>query len=91
MKYIWHGFFVVVFAFPFIAGPVRGWDDLSDYAYDDFGWYEARGTWLDMTSAPNVGAYGEAMIGTGDNLYVIRCATASSTPYLWRYNPLTDN
>ncbi len=80
----------LIFGVILLSAPVWGWDDLGEYKYDDSGWNASRGTWFDMANAPNVGAYGEALIGTGDHIYVIRCATATSTPYHWRYNPSSD-
>jgi len=47
--------------------------------------------WVQKADTPEVGGYGEAVIGTDENIYVARCLYASSTPYFWRYNPLTDS
>lgn len=34
---------------------------------------------------------GEAVVGTGDGIYVARCPYATTTPSFWRYDPDTDS
>ena len=47
--------------------------------------------WVEMSNAPRTGGYGEAVVGTGDNIYVARCMYATSTPSFSRYDPDTDS
>jgi VCBS repeat-containing protein len=46
--------------------------------------------WVDRSPTPNAGGYGEAVTGTGDSIYVIRCLNASATPQFWRYDSSGD-
>ena len=46
--------------------------------------------WVEMSDAPRTGGYGEAVVGTGDNIYVARCMYATSAPSFQRYDPDTD-
>ena len=47
--------------------------------------------WVQKADTPEAGGYGEALIGTDENIYVARCLYASSTPYFWSYDPATDS
>ena len=49
------------------------------------------GDWVEMSDAPCSGGYGEAVVGTGDNIYVARCLYATRTPSFSRYDPDTDS
>lgn len=50
-----------------------------------------EGEWIDKADAPKAGGYGEAVVGTGNYIYIIRCLYASSTPEFWRYDPNADS
>jgi len=47
-------------------------------------------SWETCASTTKAGGYGEAVIGTGDAIYAVRCLYASSEATFWRYNPDTD-
>ena len=47
--------------------------------------------WVERSDAPRTGGYGEAVVGTGDNIYVARCLYATSTPSFSRYDPDADS
>lgn len=47
--------------------------------------------WVEMSDALHTGGYGEAVVGTGDNIYVARCMYATSAPSFSRYDPATDS
>ncbi|MEA2032545.1 MAG: hypothetical protein U9N41_03050 [Euryarchaeota archaeon] len=49
------------------------------------------GEWVKKADTPAAGGYGEAIVGTGKNIYIARCLHATSVPTFWRYNPKTDN
>ncbi len=46
--------------------------------------------WIDRSACPKTGAFGEALTSTGDALWIVRDATAASTPSFWRYDPISD-
>jgi len=46
--------------------------------------------WESRASTPKAGGYGEAVIGTGDAIYVVRCLYASSEATFWKYHTDTD-
>jgi len=48
-----------------------------------------QGTWELASTSPKVGALGEAVVGTGDSIYVIR-AHSIGTWNFWLYSPSTD-
>ncbi len=48
------------------------------------------GVWIQKNHTPRAGGYGEAVVGTGDYIYIARCMYASYVPYFWRYDPSTD-
>lgn len=50
----------------------------------------ALGTWVERAGTASSGAYGEAMAGTGDYLYVVRDSSATSDAVAWRYDPASD-
>ena len=50
----------------------------------------ATENWENCASTPKAGGYGEAVIGTGDAIYIVRCLYASSEATFWRYDPDTD-
>jgi len=43
--------------------------------------------WILEGTSPINGGYGEAVVGTGDQIYIARCLYASSTPQFYRYDP----
>ena len=47
--------------------------------------------WVERSDAPCSGGYGEAVVGTGDNIYVARCLYATRIPSFSRYDPDTDS
>jgi hypothetical protein len=47
--------------------------------------------WIRKVDTPQAGGYGEAVVGTGNYVYVARCLYASSTPCFWGYDPATDS
>jgi hypothetical protein len=51
---------------------------------------DSIGEWTVRASTSSAGGYGEAIVGTGDNIYVTRCYNSSSTPQFWRYSPETN-
>ena len=48
------------------------------------------GVWIQKNHTPAAGGYGEAVVGTGNYIYIVRCMYASYAPYFWRYDPSTD-
>ena len=49
------------------------------------------GKWIEKNHTPEVGAVGEAVVGTGDYIFIVWCRYYSTTPEFWRYDPSTDN
>ena len=49
------------------------------------------GEWVERSDTSFAGGYGEAVVGTGDNIYVARCLYATRTPSFSRYDPDTDS
>jgi hypothetical protein len=49
------------------------------------------GEWIEKNHTPEVGAVGEAVVGTGDYIFIVWCRYYSTTPEFWRYDPSTDN
>lgn len=47
--------------------------------------------WVERSDAPCSGGYGEAVVSTGDTIYVSRCMYATSTPSFLRYDQDTDS
>lgn len=47
--------------------------------------------WGDESPCPKTGAYGQALLSTDEALWVVRDATATSTPNFWRYDPWSDS
>ena len=43
--------------------------------------------WISMGSSPTRGGYGEAVLGTGDALYIVRCMSAGTRPAFYRFDP----
>ncbi len=51
----------------------------------------AEGKWVDKAETPEVGGYGEGVVGTGSYIYVAKTLYASSTPRFWRYDPTANS
>ena len=47
--------------------------------------------WTERNATLESGGFGEAVVGTGDYIYVVRCMDVSENASLWRYSPSTDN
>lgn len=48
------------------------------------------GEWVKKAYTLAAGGYGEAVAGTGKNIYIARCLYVTSVPTFWHYNPKTD-
>ena len=44
--------------------------------------------WFPVGGAPTSGGYGEALLGDGTNIYLLKCLYATSEPVFYRYSPL---
>ena len=42
--------------------------------------------WIERCDTPEQGGYGEAVVGTGNAVYIARCLYSSSFPQFWMYN-----
>ena len=49
----------------------------------------AAGEWSREEDTPEAGGYGEAVVGTGEHIYIARCMRNPSAPYFWRFDPST--
>jgi hypothetical protein len=49
------------------------------------------GVWIPKKNTSAAGAVGEAVVGTGDYIFIVWCRDYSTTPEFWRYDPSTDN
>lgn len=47
-------------------------------------------SWTEKHASPETGGYGEAVIGNGDYVYIIKCHDTASLPVFWRYNPASN-
>ncbi|MEM2619168.1 MAG: hypothetical protein QW356_06765 [Candidatus Hadarchaeales archaeon] len=47
-------------------------------------------SWTERGQTPEAGGYGEAVVGAGGYVYVVRCYSATSSVSFWRYDPATD-
>ena len=47
--------------------------------------------WVPKSDAPCSGGYGEAVIGTDDNIYIAKCMYATKQPSFWCYDPDSDS
>ncbi len=48
------------------------------------------GEWVTKANTTQSGAWGEAVVGTGDYIYIAWCRNNTTTPDFWRYNPRED-
>ena len=44
------------------------------------------GEWIEKADTPKAGGYGEAVIGTGNTVYIVRCYNVNDNPAFWRYD-----
>lgn len=64
----------------------------ADYGSDmTFTTEATTSPWIKKADTPEAGGYGEAVVGTGDYIYIARCLYASSSPYFWRYDSTTNS
>ena len=49
----------------------------------------AQGVWMRLNDAPKSGAFGEAVVGTGDKIYLARTSKATSSPEFFIYTAAT--
>ena len=47
--------------------------------------------WAQKAPTPAAGGYGEAAVGTGSFVYVVRCYSTASAVQFWRYDPSSDS
>ena len=47
--------------------------------------------WVQKAPTPAAGGYGEAAVGTGSHVYVVRCYSSTSSVQFWRYDPSSDS
>jgi hypothetical protein len=47
--------------------------------------------WIEKANTPAAGGYGEAVVGTGNNIYVARCYNINDAPAFWCYNVESDS
>ena len=62
-------------------------DNEDAFPNDPNKWLDPDGEWVERAPTPKAGGYGEAVTGTGNHIYVIRCLYATSDPQFWRYSP----
>jgi hypothetical protein len=43
--------------------------------------------WIEKADTPAAGGYGEAVVGTGKNIYIARCYNVNGNPAFWCYDP----
>lgn len=48
---------------------------------------EEAPSWVSAEEAPVSGGYGEAVVGDGQNIFLVKCLYASSSPAMYRYLP----
>ena len=48
------------------------------------------GDWERKANTPETGALGEAVVGTGDDIYIAWCRYHNTQPEFWRYEPSED-
>ncbi len=51
------------------------------------GWHTAKAPWVYFSDTPKAGGYGEAVVGDGTYLYILREYSALYAPEFWRYDP----
>lgn len=49
-----------------------------------------QSSWEPKSDTPISGGYGEAVVGTGNYIYIVKGLYASSHPEVWKYNPSTN-
>jgi len=48
------------------------------------------GNWIEKANTTKAGALGEAVVGTGDYIYIVWCRYSTKQPEFWRYDPIED-
>jgi hypothetical protein len=48
------------------------------------------GKWIEKANTIKAGAVGEAVVGTGDDIYIAWCRNYKTPPEFWRYEPSLD-
>ena len=49
------------------------------------------GNWIEKANTPKAGGYGEALVGTGNGIYIVRCYNVNNNPSFWRYDSVNDS
>ena len=49
------------------------------------------GEWIEKADTPAAGGYGEAVIGTENNVYIVRCYNVNDNPSFWRYDSVVHD
>ena len=47
--------------------------------------------WIERQSTYTAGGIGEAVVGAGDHVYAMRCASTGTSCYFWQYDTADDN
>jgi hypothetical protein len=47
--------------------------------------------WIEKVDTPKAGGYGEALVGTGNNIYIVRCYNINNNPSFWRYDTVNNS
>ena len=60
--------------------------DVTIYAFDQNLTGSDKGNeWVEKADTPNAGGYGEAVVGTGNKVYIARCYNINDNPAFWCY------
>ena len=66
--------------------------DVVIYAFDQKPAGSDEGNeWIEKADTPKAGGYGEAVVGTGNNIYIVRCYNINDNPAFWRYSLENDS
>jgi len=66
--------------------------DVIIYAFDQNPAGSDEGNeWIEKADTPKAGGYGEALVGTGNNIYIARCYNVNDNPSFWRYDTVNDS
>lgn len=49
------------------------------------------GEWIEKADTPEAGGYGEAVVGIGNSVYIVRCYNVNDNPAFWRYDSVNDS
>ena len=47
--------------------------------------------WIEKADTHKAGGYGEAVVGTGNNIYIVRCYNVNDNPSFWRYDSVNNS